>query len=95
MQLLNYLLCINLYIWESFLLLHLGIGAGIALSASGRNEEDVTSIILQGMAAGTLLYVVFFEVLAREKNNRHSGIWQLIAITAGFAVMFALQLASE
>lgn len=68
---------------------------GIALSDTGKSEEDVTSVILQGMAAGTLLYVVFFEVLARERNNRHSGVWQLCAILAGFAVMFSLQLISE
>lgn len=72
-----------------------GIGVGIALSDTGTSEEDVTSVILQGMAAGTLLYVVFFEVLARERNNRHSGVWQLCAILAGFAVMFLLQLISE
>lgn len=47
------------------------------------------------MAAGTLLYVVFFEVLARERENRHSGIWQLLAILTGFAVMFVLQTASK
>lgn len=47
------------------------------------------------MAAGTLLYVVFFEVLSREKDNRHSGIWQLLAILAGFLVMFALQVLSK
>lgn len=52
-------------------------------------------MLLQGMAAGTLLYVVFFEVLARERNNQHSGVWQLVAIIAGFALMFGLQVASK
>lgn len=72
-----------------------GIGIGIALSASGSREEDVTAVVLQGMAAGTLLYVVFFEVLARERNNKHSGLWQLTAIITGFVLMFLLQIASE
>lgn len=73
----------------------IGIGIGIALSETGRSDDDVTSVVLQGMAAGTLLYVVFFEVLARERINKHSGIWQLCAILVGFAVMFSLQLLSE
>lgn len=65
------------------------------MSSTGRSQEDVTSTVLQGMAAGTLLYVVFFEVLSRERNNKHSGIWQLLAILAGFMTMLVLQIASE
>lgn len=52
-------------------------------------------MVLQAMAAGTLLYVVFFEVLAREKSNVHSGVWQLLAILSGFVVMCILQVSSE
>lgn len=74
---------------------NLGIGIGILLSEKGGSEEDVTSVVLQGMAAGTLLYVVFFEVLARERSNRHSGFWQLVAIILGFGIMFGLQFLSE
>ncbi|KDR22854.1 zinc transporter ZIP3-like isoform X2 [Zootermopsis nevadensis] len=73
----------------------LGIGVGIALSSDGEDagtSSTVATVVLQGMAAGTLLYVVFFEVLQRERASTQSGIWQLIAIMAGFVVMFALQL---
>ncbi|KAL0281021.1 UNVERIFIED_CONTAM: hypothetical protein PYX00_002143 [Menopon gallinae] len=71
----------------------LGIGIGIALSEdAGSSGNDPLTLILQGMAGGTLLYVVFFEVLQREKANSQSGLLQLIAIMAGFGVMFALQL---
>lgn len=75
----------------------LGIGVGIALSNDGEEAgtSSVATVILQGMAAGTLLYVVFFEVLQRERANTKSGIWQLIAIVAGFVIMLALQLISE
>jgi hypothetical protein len=72
----------------------IGIGVGIALSNDGEEAgtNTVATVVLQGMAAGTLLYVVFFEVLQRERANTQSGIWQLVAIMAGFAIMFALQL---
>lgn len=74
----------------------LGIGIGIALSEdAGSGGNNLLTLILQGMAGGTLLYVVFFEVLQREKANSQSGLLQLIAIMAGFGVMFALQLISK
>lgn len=86
------LMLLILYIGTFALVTPLGIGIGILLSESSGSQVDVISVVLQGMAAGTLLYVVFFEVLARERSNSHSGIWQLLAIIVGFAVMIALQI---
>ncbi|KAJ8968765.1 hypothetical protein NQ314_002114 [Rhamnusium bicolor] len=88
------ILLVVLYIGTFAVVTPLGIGAGIILS-DRQNSEDITSVVLQGMAAGTLLYVVFFEVLARERGNQHSGIWQLLAILSGFATMFMLQILSK
>lgn len=75
----------------------LGIGVGLALGHFKNDSENLgpTPTILQGMAAGTLLYVVFFEVLARERANDKSGLLQLAAIIVGFMLMLGLQLASE
>lgn len=53
----------------------------------------VTATLMQGVAAGTLLYVVFFEVLEPQRASRHAGIRQLVAVAAGFGAMFAIQLA--
>ncbi|XP_063920392.1 zinc transporter ZIP1-like [Zophobas morio] len=86
------LLLVLLYIGTFAVVTPLGIGIGLVLTESHDSHEDVASIVLQGMAAGTLLYVVFFEVLARERGNHHSGVWQLFAILLGFAVMFCLQI---
>lgn len=75
----------------------LGIIIGLALGQL-KNDSDTlgpTPTILQGMAAGTLLYVVFFEVLARERANDKSGLLQLLAILIGFMLMLGLQFASE
>jgi solute carrier family 39 (zinc transporter), member 1/2/3 len=63
----------------------------IVTSGDTLNAETVTTTVLQGMAAGTLIYVVFFEVLHRERTNlAHAGIWQFIAVLVGFLVMFGL-----
>ncbi|XP_059471087.1 zinc transporter ZIP1-like isoform X3 [Neocloeon triangulifer] len=70
----------------------LGIGIGIAVtSGESFSAETAATVVLQGMAAGTLIYVVFFEVLHRERSSlTHSGIWQFLAVLVGFLVMFGL-----
>lgn len=75
----------------------IGIAVGLALGHFKNDSENLgpTPTILQGMAAGTLLYVVFFEVLARERANEKSGLLQLVAIIVGFALMLGLQVVSE
>lgn len=49
------------------------------------------SLIFQGLASGTLLYVVFFEILHKHR----SGLLQYLSIILGFSVMFGLQVLSE
>ncbi|KAL1139501.1 hypothetical protein AAG570_006484 [Ranatra chinensis] len=76
----------------------LGIGLGLGMSLEGGGAPGglpVASVVLQGMAAGTLLYVVFFEVLQREKGGHRHGIARLVAIIVGFLVMLALQILCE
>jgi len=75
----------------------IGIAVGLVLDYFKNDSENLgpTPTILQGMAAGTLLYVVFFEVLARERANEKSGLLQLVAIIVGFTLMLGLQIASE
>lgn len=66
----------------------IGIGIGIAVSHnSSTSEESLPSAILQGIACGTLLYVVFFEIL----STKHTGFGSFIAMLIGFGLMFGLQ----
>jgi len=74
-----------------------GIAIGMLLVHFGDDGSvdgtpRLLSVVLQGLAAGTLLYVVFFEVLARHKQ---SGFSHLMAIILGFSVMLVLQILSE
>lgn len=67
----------------------IGIGVGILVSHHGdTTTASIPSVILQGLASGTLLYVVFFEILSKD----HSGILPLLVFLVGFLVMFALEL---
>lgn len=76
----------------------LGIGIGLVISSESALSSPpvaLASVVLQGMAAGTLLYVVFFEVLQREKAHSRYGLAQLFATMAGYIVMIALGLFSK
>lgn len=76
----------------------IGIGIGILVSshvdgggAAGGDGGGMVSVLLQGLASGTLLYVVFFEILQKDK----SGLLQLVAVLVGFFIMFGLQFICE
>ncbi|XP_059471086.1 zinc transporter ZIP1-like isoform X2 [Neocloeon triangulifer] len=83
-----------LYVATFAIVSPLGIGIGIIVASNAENHSTLTpaTVVLQGMAAGTLVYVVFFEVLQRERANTQSGFFQLIAIMLGFVIMLCLQL---
>jgi len=70
----------------------IGIGSGIGLIQDSGNDihGGVPNAVLQGMASGTLMYVIFFEILNRERRSNESGLKQLPAILVGFGVMFGL-----
>ena len=53
--------------------------------------------ILQGLAAGTLLYITFFEVLARDKLTKYgmSGLAGALAVMLGFALMGGMEAAGH
>ncbi|XP_052744059.1 zinc transporter ZIP1 isoform X2 [Bicyclus anynana] len=67
----------------------LGIAIGIILvGGEGATAAGVYSVVLQGLASGTLLYVIFFEIWSNDRE----GIIQYIAAVVGFGLMFGLQL---
>ena len=62
----------------------IGIAIGIALTETVSREEEVQSpevIALQGLATGTLLYVVFFELLEKERQKK--GVNGLVQVSCG------------
>lgn len=62
------------------------IGIGIGMLVSQSTGSLITGVVLQAMATGTLVYVVYFEIL--KKGG--AGLLQLLAVLIGFAVMFGL-----
>lgn len=79
------------YIFTFSFMSALGIGIGILLvGGSGAAAAGLYSVVLQGIACGTLVYVVFFEVWKRS-----SGLLQFACALLGFAVMVSLEVTVE
>lgn len=78
-----------IYVFTFAVVSPIGIGVGIIVSTTNHASTDLVSVILQGLASGTLLYVVFFEILQNEKK---SGLRQYFAVLLGFVIMFVIAL---
>ena len=48
--------------------------------------------VLQALAGGTIIYVVVFEVLERERSKNVSGLAQLFFVIVGFCVLMSVEM---
>lgn len=53
--------------------------------------KSVAVVLLEGLSAGTILYITFFEILKREKERRVHRLSRSCCIIAGFTLMALLQ----
>ncbi|GBP04007.1 Zinc transporter ZIP1 [Eumeta japonica] len=77
-----------LYVFTFSFVSALGIGVGILLvGGAGAAEAGLYSVVLQGLACGTLVYVVFFEVWRQDRT----GLLQFLCSLLGFIVIVILE----
>jgi len=69
----------------------IAIGIGLFQSASNNSASNGPAAVLNGLAAGTLIYVVFFEILEKERQKKSNGLLQVSFIILGFIVMICVQ----
>lgn len=70
----------------------IGVVIGTVIVAlQGTGESALVSVIFQAIAAGTFLYVTFFEVLQREVGMDHS-LLKVLLVILGFGAMVILNL---
>lgn len=65
---------------------------------SASSEEDAQSVgvtLMQGIATGSLLYVVFFEVIEKERAGRTSHSLQLVFTILGSVTIIALKVLED
>ncbi|XP_019630002.1 PREDICTED: zinc transporter ZIP1-like [Branchiostoma belcheri] len=71
----------------------IGIGIGTLVEHGAQtSHSSVVSGVLQGLATGTLLYVTFLEILARELHGRNDRILKVFLVTTGYAIVCGLML---
>jgi len=51
----------------------------------------LTTLVLQGLAAGTLVYVAFFEVLERERSKSNIKLLQWTTLALGFLALIGME----
>jgi hypothetical protein len=76
----------------------LGIAIGIGISSAavtGGDSYTLAVAVLQALAGGTLIYVVVFEVLQREKSKSVSGMAQLAFVILGFSSLVCIEVFSK
>ena len=74
----TWVICI--YVSTFALISPVGVAIGILLIETLESEASAQGslvVILQGLAAGTLLYVVFFEVIEKERVKGTNGLVQV------------------
>ncbi|CAH1970628.1 unnamed protein product [Acanthoscelides obtectus] len=82
-------LIVAVYVFTFAVVSPIGIGLGIIVTYLESNSFTIMSVVLQGLASGTLLYIVFFEILQADKK---SGLKQYFSVLVGFGIMFAITL---
>lgn len=75
----------------------IGIAIGILISSFSDTGPGylLAVAVLQGLAGGTIIYVVVFEVLERERSKNVSGLAQLLFVILGFCTLMAVELLGE
>ncbi|XP_061445486.1 zinc transporter ZIP2 [Rhineura floridana] len=76
-----------LYLVVFALMSPIGISVGIGVSLSNSDGSGLAQALLEGVAAGTFLYVTFLEILPYELRSHESPLTKFFFIGLGFSVM--------
>ncbi|CAG2173014.1 unnamed protein product [Oppiella nova] len=56
------------------------------------SESNPIVILLTSIATGTLLYIIFYEILQKDRCERISGFIQFLSILVGFSIMLTINI---
>ncbi|XP_031146202.1 zinc transporter ZIP1 [Sander lucioperca] len=68
----------------------IGIGIGISVMEAHLAAGALIQAILEGLAAGTFIYITFLEILPHELNSPGKQLLKVLFILLGFSVMASL-----
>ncbi|KAF7461034.1 zinc transporter ZIP3 isoform X1 [Marmota monax] len=69
------------------IMIPLGISIGLGIESARGVPSSVASVLLQGLAGGTFLFVTFLEILARELEDRNDRLLKVLFLVLGYAVL--------
>ncbi|XP_053318579.1 zinc transporter ZIP1-like [Spea bombifrons] len=69
----------------------IGIGIGIGVSQTQSDGSRMVQCVLEGLAAGTFVYITFLEILPHELNSNKWRLPKVVFILIGFSAMAALR----
>uniref|UniRef100_A0A8D0GPE1 Zinc transporter ZIP3 n=1 Tax=Sphenodon punctatus TaxID=8508 RepID=A0A8D0GPE1_SPHPU len=72
------------------LMIPLGIGIGMGIQSAQNMASSVASVLLQGIAAGTFLFVTFFEILVKELEDKNDRLLKVLFLVLGYTVLAGL-----
>ncbi|KAF3835775.1 hypothetical protein F7725_028333 [Dissostichus mawsoni] len=72
------------------LMIPLGMLVGMGIESTQTLAGSVVSVVLQGFAAGTFLFVTFFEILSRELEDKQDRLLKVLFLILGYTVLAAL-----
>ncbi|XP_044139374.1 zinc transporter ZIP3 [Bufo gargarizans] len=72
------------------IMIPIGIAIGMAIQSAQNLASSITSALLQGIAGGTFLFVTFFEILAKELEDKHDRLLKVLFLVLGYTVLAGL-----
>uniref|UniRef100_A0A670ZN26 Solute carrier family 39 member 2 n=1 Tax=Pseudonaja textilis TaxID=8673 RepID=A0A670ZN26_PSETE len=76
-----------LYLVVFVLMSPIGISIGIGVSLSNGDGSGLAQAVLEGVSAGTFLYITFLEILPYELASHESPFTKFLFISLGFSIM--------
>jgi len=72
------------------LMIPLGISIGMGIESTQSAAGNITSLLLQGVAGGTFLFITFFEILAKELEDKSNRLLKVLFLVLGYAALAGL-----
>lgn len=76
-----------MYIFVFSVMSPMGIAIGIGVSEAQLQMGALVQAVLEGLAAGTFVYITFLEILPHELNSPERQLLKVLFILFGFTLM--------